>query len=69
MELASRELTGYPGIWVELHQSKSDGCEVLIREPERTITLLPETGSEALSMFYHPFAYGYVVHDEAEVTV
>jgi hypothetical protein len=61
MELASRELHGYPGVRVELHQSRTTGCEVLIREPGRTITLLPETGGEALSMYYHPFAYGYTV--------
>jgi hypothetical protein len=59
MELASRELHGYPGVSIELHQSRTNGCEVFIREPGRTITLLPETGGEALSMFYHPFAYGY----------
>lgn len=65
-ELASRELLGYPGVFVELHATRKSGCEVLVREPGRTITLLPENGSEALSMFYHPFAYGYVVSDHAD---
>ena len=59
MELATRQLLGYPGCKVELHMEIGDSFEVIITDPIGNTIWRPETRAMAKDMYFHPFAFGY----------
>ena len=59
MELATRQLQGYPGCTVELHMEIGDSFEVIITDPIGSIVWQPDTRRMAKDMYFHPFAFGY----------
>jgi len=59
MELATRQLLGYPGCTVELHMEIGDDFTVEIHDPIGKTIWHPETRRMAKDMYFHPFAFGY----------
>ncbi len=53
-----RPLLGYPDTTVSLHWDGVD-FEVVIESPVGVVHWTPETGEDAISMYYHPFYHGY----------
>ena len=67
MLVTDRELSGYPGIRVELHVETDGSSHTDVIDPVGTCVLV--TGKDrgkALDAYHHPFVYGYVVPDESD---